>query len=423
MHRLPLPDELPYRFQPPRLSPFWVRASRLFISYMLRRMQFVKQIDATGLESLDALKKRGDGVLITPNHPDLADPAVLFALSRRAGVPFCYMAAYQIFAGNAGLRRFILPRLGVFPVDREGADRASFKAGLDVLIRGRNPLVVFPEGEIYFLGDRLTPLREGAAALALAAAKKVEGNRTVWVVPTAIQYRFLDGHDLLPELTRLMETLEARFTWWDSGSRPLVDRLYRYAEAMLALKELEYLDAPQPGTLKERIARLKFWILDEMEDRRLGRRCDEPVPYRVKELRRVCLKALAAPEVTHDERHTLRRDLNSLFVAIQLFSYPGDYVRESPTVERFAEIMTKFEQDALGVTYPAPRGPRRVIVKMGESIDVRSYLQPGRRHSRDATAILTDDLEARIQGLMDTLGPGRPLPDSALLPAPAEAGA
>jgi 1-acyl-sn-glycerol-3-phosphate acyltransferase len=420
MHKLPLPDELPYQFQPPRLSPFWVRASRLFGGYMLRRLQVVRNIHAIGLEQVSELKKKGDGVLITPNHPDLADPAVLFALSRRVGVPFCYMAAYQIFAGNAGLRKFILPRLGVFPVDREGADRSSFQAGMEVLIKGKNPLVVFPEGEIYFLGDRLTPIREGAAALALAAARKVDGGRTVWVVPTAIRYRFLENHDPIPELTRLMDTLEARFTWWDPGGRPLVERLYRYAEGMLALKELEYLDAPQTGTLKERIARLKFSILDEMEDRRLGRRCDEPEPFRVKDLRRCCLKALAAPGITRDERRTLRRDLNSLFVVIQLFSYPGDYVRESPTLERFAEIMTKLEQDALGVQFPAPRGPRRVIVKMGEPIDVRSYLQPGGRRSRDATATLTDELESRIQSLMDTLGPGRPLPASALVAAQPE---
>jgi 1-acyl-sn-glycerol-3-phosphate acyltransferase len=299
-------------------------------------------------------------------------------------------------------------------VDREGADRAAFQAGLDVLTSSKNPLVVFPEGEIYFLGDRLTPLREGAAALALAAARKLEGGRTVWVVPTAIKYRFLENHDPIPELTNLMETLEARFTWWDPGSRPLVERLYRYAEGMLALKELEYLDAPQPGTLKERIARLKFSILDEMEDRRLGRRCEEPVPVRVKELRRACLKALAAPEIIQEERRTLRRDLNSLFVTIQLFSYPGDYVRESPTLERFAEIMTKFEQDALGVPEPVPRGPRRAIVKIGEPINVHSYFQPGGRRSRDATAALTDELETRIQSLMDALGPGRPLPESAL---------
>jgi 1-acyl-sn-glycerol-3-phosphate acyltransferase len=420
MHRLPLPDELPYQFQSPKVSPFWVRASRLFVGYILRRMQFVKQIDALGLESLAALQKRGDGVLIVPNHPDLADPWVLFWLSRRAGVPFCYMAAYQIFAGNAGLRRFILPRLGVFPVDREGSDRSAFCAGLEVLVKGRNPLVIFPEGEVYFLGDRLTPLREGAAALALAAVRKMEEGRTVWVVPTAIKYRFLEDHDPIPELTRLMDVLEARFTWWDPGGRPLVDRLYRYAEGMLALKELEYLDGPQPGTIKERITRLKFWILDEMEDRRLGRRSDEPVPFRVKDLRRVCLKALAAPGVTSVEQRALRRDLNSLFVAIQLFSYPGDYVRESPTLERFAEIMTKFEQDALGVTYPAPRGPRRVVVKMGEPIDVRSYLCPSGRRSRDAISVLTDELETRIQELMDTLGPGRPLPKSALVQTQAE---
>ncbi len=417
MHKLPLPDELPYRFQPPKLSPFWVRASRLFVSYNLRRVQFVRQIDATGLESLAALRDKHDGVLITPNHPDLADPAVMFALSRRVGIPFCYMAAYQIFAGSAGLRKFILPRLGVFPVDREGSDRAAFQAGLDVLIEGKNPLVVFPEGEIYFLGDRLTPIREGAAALALAAVKKMKEGRTVWVVPAAIKYRFLENHDPIPELTRLMETLEARFTWWDPGNRSLVERLYRYAEGMLALRELEFLGAPQQGTLKERITRLKFSILDEMEDRRLGRRSDEPVPFRVKELRRSCLKALAAPGMTREEQRTARRDLNSLFVAIQLFSYPGDYVRESPTIERFAEIMTKFEQDALGVTYPVPRGPRRAIVKVGEPIDVRSYLQPGGRRSRDATSALTDEVEARIQSLMDSLGPGHPLPESAVVPA------
>ena len=103
----------------------------------------------------------------------------------------------------------------------------------------------------------------------------------------------------------------------------------------------------------------------------------EPVPFRVKDLRRACLKALSERTISGEQRRALRRDLNSLFVAIQLFSYPGDYIRESPTVERLAEILTKFEQDALGVTYPAPRGHRRAIICLGEPIDLRNYLQPG----------------------------------------------
>ena len=204
----------------------------------------------------------------------------------------------------------------------------------------------------------------------------------MWIVPAAIKYRFLEDKDPLPEFQRLMDVLESRFTWWNPGGRSLVERLYRYAEGMLALKEIEYLDEPQAGTLKERIARLRCFILDEMEDRRLGRRSEEPVPFRVKDLRRACLKALSR---TDDQRRATAgacaRDLNSLFVAIQLFSYPGDYIRESPTVERLAEILTKFEQDALGVTYPAPRGHRRAMICLGEPIDLRNYLQPGVKRS------------------------------------------
>ena len=99
-----------------------------------------------------------------------------------------------------------------------------------------------------------------------------------------------------------MDTLELPVHLVGSGGRPLVERLYRYAEGMLALRELEYLAAPQPGLLKERITRLKFSILDEIEDRRLGRRSSEPDPFRVKELRRHCIKALAAPGINHDDR-------------------------------------------------------------------------------------------------------------------------
>ena len=409
MNRLPLSDELPYRFHPPRVSPFWVSTSRLYFKYLLRRLQRVRTIEMEGLEHLKPLLGRGDGVLITPNHPDLADCGIMFEMSRRVAKPFCYMAAYQIFAGSAGLRRFILPRLGVFPVDREGSDRAAFQAGIDILLKGKNPLVVFPEGEVYHLADRLTPLREGAAALAVSAAKKrVAEGRTVWVVPTAIKYRFLEGHNAEPELKSLMNDLEARFTWRNSPDRPLIDRLYRYAEGLLALKELEYLDAPQVGTVKERILRLRSYILDGIEDRRLGRRQDDSVPVRVKDLRRVCLKALADPETTPSERRELKRDLDDLFLAIQLFSYPGDYVRECPTVERLSEILTKFEQDSLGVVVAAPRGPRKAVVHLGEPINVPDYLGSG-APSRDATAHVTTDLESRIQELLDQIGPGRPL--------------
>lgn len=406
MKRVPLADELPYHFYPPRLHPIALKAATLGLPASLRRLHRVEAIDMEGLEVIRSLLARGDGVLLTPNHPDYADCYMMFELGRRLRMPFFYMAAYQIFAG---VNRWILPRIGVFPVDREGADLTAFKTGVDLLARGKNPLVIFPEGEIYQMSERLTPLREGAVAVAASAVKRLaEAGKTVWIVPIALQYRFLDHADPLPKLHEVMQQLEARFTWWPQGQLSLVDRIYYYAEGVLGLKEFEYLGRVQSGGLKDRIAGLAREILDRMEDRRAGKRRDEPVPVRVKELRRACLDILADPKTTAEDAALARRDLHDLFVTIQCFSYPGDYVRESPTLERVSETLMKFRQDFLDAGEAPPHGPRRGILRVGEPIDVRERLAAGGR-PRQAVAALTSELESRMQALINTIGPGRPI--------------
>ena len=404
MDRLPLADELPYHFYPPKLRPLWSKLGWPYIRHLLRGEQRVAGIEVAGIEHVRPLLGRGDGILLAPNHADSADGGVLFALARRLGRPTCTMAAYQLFTG---MNRWLLPLIGVFPVDREGSDLKAFKAGVEILTAARYPLVVFPEGEIYHTGDRLTPLREGAAALAVTAARRIGEGKTVWIVPVGIKYRFLDGHDPTPALSALMSDLEGRFTWWPRTDKGLVDRIYAYAEAMLALKELEYHGETRPGPLKDRLAALRSHILDAMDDRHSGKRSDEPVPVRVKDLRRSCLDRLARPETTPEERDSLRRDLNEQFVAIQLYSYPGDYVRECPTLERIAEVLTKFEQDALGIAEALPRGPRRAFVRLGAPLDVGDRIRSGGK-ARTVVPALTADLESRMQALLDEIGPGHP---------------
>jgi 1-acyl-sn-glycerol-3-phosphate acyltransferase len=409
MRRLPLADELPYRFYPPRIHPLWMRLGRYYIGWQLRHELQVHAMEITGLDHLQPLLNRGDGVMITPNHSDNADGGMMFEVGRRAGRPFYFMAAYQLFTG---LNRFHLPRLGVFPVDREGSDLRAFKTGVEILAAAKNPLVVFPEGEVYHMGDRLTPLREGAAALATTAARKVaEAGRNVWIVPAAIKYRFLDGHDPLPALERLMTDLESRFTWWPRLDHDLVERIYFYAEGLLGLKELEYHGAVQTGAIPTRVAALRAHLLDTIEDRRLGKRSHEADPVRVKELRRACLEALAAPGITAEEAGSLRRELHDLFVVVQLYSYPGNYVKEAPTVERIAETLMKYEQDVYAIPEMIrPRGPRRALVRLGAPIDVAAALKEAGK-PRHAVSALTATLEHRIQELLDALGPGRPLPE------------
>ena len=83
---------------------------------------------------------------------------------------------------------------------------------------------------------------------------------------------------------------------------------------------------------------------------------------------------------------------------VQLFSYPGDYVSQNPSVERVAETLDKFEEDVLEATQPAVRGHQQVCVRFGEPVPVERV-----SGQRDAVARLTDTLEERVQQLLDRI--------------------
>ena len=406
MNRLPLSDQLPYRFQSPRLVPLCLWFGRITARSMLKKPHRIENITIEGESLVNGLIGGGDGVLLTPNHTDHADSHVMFALSRAVGLPFYYMAAYQIFQGRRG---WMLPRVGVFPVDREGADLTAFKTAVEILVKAKNPLVIFPEGEMYHIGDRVTPLREGAIALAATAANRLsKTGKTVWIVPVGIKYRYLDPEATAVALHDLMDELERRLTWWPRRDRTLVDRIYDYAEAMIGLKEFEYLGETQTGKLPDRLKSLCEHIVGTIERKRMiGQNDRRPrespsVPERVKAIRRHCLDRLAKPETTPEEVAEIRRELHDVFVAVQIFSYPGDYVLEKPTVERFAETLMKFEEDLLGTPEVEPKGDRRVIVKVGEPIDLGKRLQEFPK-LRTAIPALTSELETRMQGLLDAI--------------------
>jgi hypothetical protein len=100
----------------------------------------------------------------------------------------------------------------------------------------------------------------------------------------------------------------------------------------------------------------------------------------------------------HAARRPLEHDLDDLFLVVQLYSYPGDYVRERPTIERMAETLDKFEEDVLGVFSASIRGRRRAIVSFGEPIEVQ-----GDRKGKSEVPELTRSLESAVQAQLDCI--------------------
>jgi hypothetical protein len=335
-------------------------------------------------------------VLLAPNHSHDSDPHVMMEVGRRAGRRFAFMAAWQIFRTHWGLDGWVLQRMGAFSVDREGCDRRAIRQTVECL-SGGHALVVFPEGEIYHLNDRLTPLLEGVAFMALTAQHELEKSQSpgrVWVVPAAIRYRYLD--DVAPKLEGAVAQLEERLVWKPRPGSALHERIIQVGEVLLTIKEKEKLGRVSEGDLPGRIARLTEALLVRLETEHLKKSPSaETVPLRVKSLRRHLLGAWADEKAEPAARQQARAALDDVQLVLQLYSYPGDYLTEKPSVERMAETVEKFEEDIYGAA--RPKGRRRARVLLGEPIDLKAVAAD---RARGAAHDVTTRLEEAIQGLM-----------------------
>jgi len=376
------------------MTPWLVRLWRPLINRELRERQKIVEIEASGLEHVRAALADGAGVLVTPNHSFHYDSYVLIEAAHRVGTPFHFLTAWQVFAMSKWHEQLMLQWHGCFSINREAADLSAFKTAVEILKSSKEPLVIFPEGDIYHNNDRVTPFRDGAAAIALSAAKKAE--RPVVCVPAALKCFYRD--DPSDDLARLMSRLEEAIHWRARPELPLHERIYRFAEGLLALKEYEHLGQPRTGPVRERTQALADAVLARLEQRHSVPNKGGIVPERVKEVRRAVIKAVEKEGLSPTDKDQLTADMDDLFFVIQLFSYPGDYLAERQTIERIAETLDKFEEDVLKADYPGIRGTRRTVVRFGEPIPV-----PKERDAKFGVEQWTDLVEGRVQGLLDEI--------------------
>jgi 1-acyl-sn-glycerol-3-phosphate acyltransferase len=392
------PYQTPPRYWEPRMTPWICRLWRPMINRELRRGQKITHIEVQGIEHPQAALKENCGVMVTPNHSFHYDSYVMIETAHRVGPPFHFLSAWQVFAMSKPFEQRVLQWHGCFSINREAADLKAFKQAVDIVANAPQPLVVFPEGDIYHSNDRVTPFRDGAAAIAMSAAKKAE--RKVVCLPVALKCFYVQ--DPTAELTKVMTRLEERFNWRPRTDWPLDKRILHYADGLLAMKEIEYIGRQQSGTIPERIQGLANHVLAKHEQTYEVKTTAGIVPERVKEVRRAVIKRLEEPEIKEEARRPLVDAMDDLFFVVQLFSYPGNYLSEKPTLERTAETLDKFEEDVLQQDFPGIRGERHCVVRFGAPIEI-----PKERGARDAVQQMTDQMENAVQGLLDEINAQR----------------
>jgi hypothetical protein len=267
---------------------------------------------------------------------------------------------------------------------------------VEILQNEPYPLVIFGEGEVYHVNDTVTPFRDGPAAIAITAQKRAK--RPIVCIPCALKFFYTE--DPTDQLLDLMSRLEERILWRPRADLPLAERIQRFAAGILGVKEVEYLGRTQTGDLPTRIKTLAESVLEDIEERHNLDKADLDLPDRVKACRREVIQELEQPEESKRQQATL--DLEDLFMVIQLFSYPGDYVAARPSLERIAETLEKFEEDILRLPTAGIRGRRKVTVALGPPITVQSAAD-----KKTSVASLTAKLERGVQSLLDEINQQR----------------
>jgi 1-acyl-sn-glycerol-3-phosphate acyltransferase len=374
---------------PPWLSPVLrPRIMRMLrhprVALYERRLMHLSGIEVHGLEHLREPLKAGCGILITPKHAGHADAYVLLTAAERLGLPFCYMVAWQVFELLGPLGSRVLRWHGCFSVNREGTDFLAYRQAVDILQNCPNPLVIFAEGEVYHNCDWVAPFRTGAAAQ--------RAERAIVCVPAVVRYRYV--RDPTPQLLPVMDALEEKLLARRQTGLPLADRVYDFAQAVLEHWERVYLDQRQTGQFTDRIVRLCDLILKRLEDQQGQPPADADIPGRVTLLRRHVVGRLESLRDRPEERRQCRQDLTDLDIVLQLFSYCRDYPQGTPSMERVAEMVDKFEEDVLGEPSARVRGVRQGLIRFGPAIPV----EKGR--GRNDVRLLTDELQRRVESLL-----------------------
>ncbi|MBK8222885.1 MAG: 1-acyl-sn-glycerol-3-phosphate acyltransferase [Candidatus Obscuribacter sp.] len=393
-------------FHPAKLWHFinWLFQSYIYFDLLINNRLI---IDRDNIKLLKEFPRR-HGLILTPNHADETDFKVCVEIARRAGRNFIYMLNAEAFDEGHGMAGWWMQRLGAFSVDRGGLNAlAQSKDYALKVVTGQDVLVIFPEGEIYYLNDQVQPLKSGVVEIALRAIlqERQAGheNWSVYLMPMAIKYSYPKSiQKVLDKRIRKIEKHLHRKV----RSQDIKLRLALIFAELLRRQEMAHnLEAGSASlqALSGRVADVRQAVLKQVEAR-----YEEISPDERKGLldRSWKLSSYLRSLPRGSKKETLaemKKDLASLARVARMVSWQPQYVELNPSQERLAETVLKLERDVYNIKRPRQLAKRRAHVKIGSPIDLSPYMDEYERAPHEARHLIADKLRAHLQGLIDAM--------------------
>jgi 1-acyl-sn-glycerol-3-phosphate acyltransferase len=397
----PVVFDEPYQFVPPFYSNWGPHILRHYVRRYVRKAYGVHSVESRHVERLRASIAGGNHIMLAPNHCRLADPMVIGIMALEVPTYLFAMASWHLFKQSA-FQSFIIRALGAFSVLREGNDRKSLEAAIDILVDGKRPLIVFPEGALTAHCDIISEMMDGPTFLARQAVKRLKKagrSRGVVIHPVAVRYQY--NGDVEKAVGPTLDELEARLSWQPKHNLPMFERIAKLGDAFLALKEIEYLGAAKTGNIYDRADQFVETVLTRVENAWQQKDHSGGVVSRVKRLRTLILADMVAGKVTPEERERRWYDLAALYYAQQISHYPRDYITAGKNLpERVIETIERLEDDF--VDHAHLYEPLHAVVEVGEAIPVGSERDRGKVGDP-----IMAEVRRQLQSMMDGLAAER----------------
>lgn len=451
----------PLEFIPPAFNPLLLRFVHLFLPSWIRWKTPISQIQADNVEVLADLYRQFQAgkirFMLAFRHPQTADPLCLgylfsqlvpqaandqkISLENPIHAHFIYDRGIPLWAGkHIG---WMAANLGGTPIQRGKADWMGLRSARDLYINGKFPMAAAPEGATNGLSEIVSPLEPGIAQMGFWCAEdlqKAGRNEEVFIIPIGLKYSYInEPWAALANLLSELETASGLSVSSDHNATSfevLYPRILSLSEHLLTVMEQFYTKfyhqkLPDEkiinGEIKDRNAALAYrlqavmnvalFIAEQYFDLASRgnwndrcRRVEQAAWNYIFREDFKDLKSLSPIEKSLGDRiaeeayfRMWHMRLVESFVAVS-----GSYIREKPTVERFAEttLLLWDMVNKIKGNNPLKRpqlGKQKVQITVGTPISVSERYpayKGSRVGSRQAVAELTNDLQQVLENLV-----------------------
>ncbi len=448
----------PLEFIPPDFNSLVFQTTKAVLPLWLQWQTNIVTIEAENVKTLAQLYQNfqigKNRFLLAFRHPNVNDPYCMayllwkilpkvakkekIYLNKPLHAHFIYDRGIPLWAGSTV--GWLYAKLGGTPIQRGKSDLIGLKSARRLFSNGHLPMAAAPEGATNGHNEIVSPLEPGISQLSFWCVddlKKAKRDETVYILPIGIQYFYLtppwtEIQQLLSHLEQ--ETgIELDAPAQSLDTERLYDRLLRLGERLLCLMEDFYRDFYQQNLEIIEIEKGK-------EQQSMGIRLQNllDAALRVAEqyfhlsshgnyidrCRR--LEQAGWDDIYRDE---LKKSSQSLSVVergladriaeeaslkmwhmriVESFvAVTGHYVKEKPSVERFAEtilllwdLIKRIEGES---SFIRPNlGKQQVKMTVGKPIDISERWADYKSDRRLAVATLTKDLQLILEGLIIT---------------------